>query len=504
MSAVADMPGKAAIESLQKDHGLPAGADFDAAKKHAKSLLKSGKFDIDQYTDVAEGKAPRDYTVAGALHTAAPSNDDNKGVTFTGDIKGIKATARYDSTKSRLHYPDTKAARLHLGPRAGHDVVLPDGSPAYAMSQAEKAMMGAWWKAKFLSGFNRGDQRAVINALTDHEKHLIAELQSEHGWVGSYSIGGQRKGFDNPTKMPDMGLKVTEYLDDTTSGGNYLIPYFFDMDLVTYPLLYGELAPLVDMRELPISDQVKTPTLGNLTINAGPAEGASPGITLQTTTGLSTVITSSVYNFTGALTVGRDMLSDTPIGLLEEFQKLYNNANLKFQDKSIAVGDGSTYPLGIANTASTKTYTTKNGSAGPWVVGDIQGMNITLPKEYRGKGDRVIWVAADAQYNRIRGISVSSSDARRIFGYDFDEYMLDKRPFKVQNDLAATFLAYGRIDKYRWWRRKGVQIDTSTEGKTLIVANELLIVCRSRFAGQVIDPNSWVLCTTGSKAALAN
>jgi HK97 family phage major capsid protein len=499
MTAVADLPGKAAIEYLQKNHALVADADFDAAKKHAKTLLKDGKLDLDQYTEICDGRAPRDCTVAAALHTAAP---DNKGVTFSGEIRGVKATARYDSTKARKSYPGDASSRLHLGMKAGQDVTLPDGAPAYGMSQAERAMLGAWWKAKFLRGFGQNPAAA----LTDHEKGLLNELYTEQTWVGAYKTGGEVKEVPHPTRLSEIGIvtKGTEYLDDTTSGGNYLIPYFFDMDLVTYPLLYGELAPQVDMRELPISDSVKTPTLGNLTISAGPAEGASPGISLQTTTGLSTVLTSSVYNFTGALTVGRDMLTDTPIALIEKFQELFNVAQLKFLDKAIAVGDGSTYPLGISNTSSTATYTTANGSAGPWLVKDIEGIWKTLPKQYRGKKDRVAWVASDGMYSRMRGISVSSSDARRIYGYDYDEYMLLNRPFLIQNDLASTFVAFLRMDKYRMWRRKGVTIETSTEGKTLMVANELLIVCRSRWAGQIMDPNAVVLCVTGSKNAGSN
>ena len=48
------------------------------------------------------------------------------------------------------------------------------------------------------------------------------------------------------------------------------------------------------------------------------------------------------------------------------------------------------------------------------------------------------------------------------------------------------------------WRRKGMEIQVSDEGKTLMLANELLVVARSRWGGQLVDPNAMVEMTNAA------
>jgi HK97 family phage major capsid protein len=235
-----------------------------------------------------------------------------------------------------------------------------------------------------------------------------------------------------------------------------------------------------------------------MTISVGPAEGDTPGITLQTTSSLVGQLTTNIYNATGAITIGRDFLSDSPIDLQADIISLYQRALLQWLDKEIAVGDGTTGPLGLFNTSNVLTATSKNSTAGPMTVSDIEGMVKTLPKQYRNKQENVVWVASDGLYFRIRGISVSGTDARRIFGYDYEQYMLASHPFKIENDIAGNDLAFVNMSKYRLWRRKGMEIQVSDEGKTLMLANELLIVARSRWGGQLVDPNAMVEMTNAA------
>ena len=423
----------------------------------------------------------------GTRANSATQPADIFGPAAAGEPRVKRASEQYDSTKGRKVYPAKGLdGRPTNHPLAGQDVTF-DGRPAYEQSQLERAYSGVWLKHKLLA------QLGLKHMLSDHDRDLLHDLVETGQWVGDYQDGNGAQYFSQPKTLSEIQRKT--YLEDSTSGGTYLVPYFFDVDMVTYPLLYGELFPLVDLRDLGTSNQVKTPTLANLTIAAGPAEGDSPGISLQTTAGLSTVITSNVYNATGALTIGRDMLADTPIGLQDAFMQLYQVALLQWLDQAVAIGDGTTYPLGIMNTTGTNTASAKNSTAGPWTVGDIENMVKALPKQYRGKNDKVIFLSADSQYFRLRGIPVSTTDQRRIFGYDLDAYMFYNRPYKVQNGVAAASFGYGRIDKYRMWRRKGMELAVTDDGKTLRLANELLITARSRWAGQVIDPNSWVLMT---------
>lgn len=400
-----------------------------------------------------------------------------------------RASEQYDSTKRRLCWPTDKKAGLHLGRLAGQDLTF-ENRPAYQSSQREKAMAGASLKHKLAS------QLGTAHLLSEHDKDLYRELVERGEWVGEVRDGNGTHYYREPSKLAPLHQKTL--LADSTSGGQYAVPYFFDVDLVTFPLLYGELFPLVDLRELNTSNQVKGATLSNLTISAGPAEGDTPGITLQTTTNLVGSLTTNIYNATGAITIGRDFLADSPIDLQADIIALYQKALLQWLDKEIATGDGTTGPLGLFNTSSVLTASSKNSTAGPMTVSDIETMVKTLPKQYRNKQDNVVWVGSDALYFRIRGISVSGTDQRRIFGYDYEQYMLASHPYKVENDVAGSSLAFVNMSKYRMWRRKGMEIQVSDEGKTLMLANELLIVARSRWGGQLVDPGAMVEMTNAA------
>ncbi|HEX7447739.1 MAG TPA: phage major capsid protein, partial [Pirellulales bacterium] len=262
-----------------------------------------------------------------------------------------RASEQYDSTKRRLCWPTDKKASLHLGRLAGQDLTF-ENRPAYESSQLEKAMAGAWLKHKLAS------QIGTAHLLSDHDKDLYRELVERGEWVGEVRDGNGTHYYREPSKLAPLHQKTL--LSDSTSGGQYAVPYFFDVDLVTFPLLYGELFPLVDLRELNTSNQVKGATLANLTISAGPAEGDTPGVTLQTTTNLVGSLTTSIYNATGAITIGRDFLADSPIDLQADIIALYQKALLQWLDKEIATGDGTTGPLGLFSTSNVLTASSKN------------------------------------------------------------------------------------------------------------------------------------------------
>ncbi|HUY32867.1 MAG TPA: phage major capsid protein [Pirellulales bacterium] len=480
------------VRLTEASEGVRAESERKAIE-HCKSMLAkilSSNLGIDTTPPT------HDTTTAGQA-TDKPNEKENKVTTpkdsavqpadvFSHGAPRVKrASETYQTTKARKVYPvKGDGGRVNDHPFAGRDVSYM-GRPAYDQSELEKAYSGVWLKHKILGMAN----------MSDHEKDLYMELLEKRQFVGEFrdpNLGEQYWG--QPKSLSAMQRKT--YIEDSTSGGTYLVPYFFDLDVVTYPLLYGQLFPEVDLREMATSNQVKTPTIGNLTTNEGPAEDTD--ITLQTTTGLSTVLTSSVFNFTGSLQIGRDTLADSPVNLQSEFLKLFNVSQLAFLEKEIATGGGVTGILGLVNTSGTQTYTSKNGTTGPWTVSDIEGMIKALPKQYRpGPATKgLCWFACDSAWWRIRGISVSSTDQRRIFGYSYDSYVLNNNPFKIEQDIGGSTTGYGRLDLYRLWRRLGMQLQVTIEGRTLGLLNDALIIARTRWAGQHTDPNAIVLCTS--------
>ena len=65
--------------------------------------------------------------------------------------------------------------------------------------------------------------------------------------------------------------------------------------------------------------------------------------------------------------------------------------------------------------------------------------------------------------------------------------MLADRPFNISNDLPGNDLFFGKLSLYRMWRRQGLQIEMTNDGKTLRLANEVLITARGRYAGRFTD-----------------
>lgn len=410
------------------------------------------------------------------------------GAAKEGTVNVKRASANYDSTKQRLVYPSANVPGKAPHPKAGQDVTY-QGSAMYKSSDLERAQFGAWMKWQV-----QRETRGLVR-MSDHESDLFRELVESEKWVGDADFGSGPEYIGEGKQLNDFQKKTL--LSDSTSGGEYLVPYFYDLDLVTYPLLNGELFPFVDLHDLTTSDTVETPTLDNMSLAWGPAEGDSPVIALQTTTSLAAWISSKVFAVTGAITIGRDFLTDSPIKLYDKITAEYQKRLLNVLDSGIAAGDGSTAILGIFNTSSTHTYTAANNTAGPVKMADVTGMIEALPKEYRPKNTTVLWLSLDSLYWKIKEVQVNSStgDQRLVLGYDPENYTLLGRPYKITNsaDVAGSQLAFFRPDLYRMWRRKGAQFEMTDAGKTLRLANELLITMRSRWAGQIVDPGGVVL-----------
>ncbi|HUY89074.1 MAG TPA: phage major capsid protein [Pirellulales bacterium] len=386
-----------------------------------------------------------------------------------------EATARIDVKAPSARYSSKRAQGVHA---KTDQPVLRGGLPVEMPSEREHALIGAYFRQLALRS------RIDVRPLSEHERDLLKELHNDHLWCGD--VGGQH--YTGTPLAAALGRKGTDFIDDATSGGASLVPYFFDTDIVTFPLLSGELFPLVDLRELSASNQVKTGSLASPTANWTSNEGSGATIPLQTTDGIVAGISSSVFNIVMAITIGRDFLSDSPVHVGAEISTLMGRRLTHELDHVIAAGDGVTQPQGLANASGVNSVVAKNGTTGPFVVSDVENMIASLPKQYRQKNDpSVCWVANDSCWFKIRGISVSGTDQRRIFGYDYEQYTLADRPFRISNDLAGNDLFFGKLNLYRMWRRQGLQIEMTNDGKTLRLANEVLITARGRYAGRFMD-----------------
>lgn len=459
---------------LAEQHDLPHDLDEQTVRKTIVKMMTNGKLTADKYLDIIIPEHhEQDRTINDKDNTTMADSKVSPAQVFggAGSVNVKAPSARYNTKRYEAKHPKT-----------GQTIYKNDLSVELP-SEREHALMGAYF-------LNMAHQSRIKGArpMTDHELDLLNELANDHEWCGT--VGGDNGVYHTRTKLAHaMGRKATDFIATSVSGGDGLVPYFFDQDIVTYPLLFGELAPMVDMRELGTSNQAITPRIGNITSAWNGSEGSGSAISLFTTDALSDKLTSNVYNLVMAITPGRDLLSDSVVNIGSELTKLMGVEHAHQLDKVVAMGDGTTQPKGLTNTTGTGTVSATNATAGPFLPADFNSMVSGLPKQYRDKNDpKICWVMNDATWFRIHNIKTGiSGDNRQLYGYQLENYSFLGRDVKISNDLAANNLFFGKLDLYRMWRRLGLQIEMTDDGKTNRLNNELLITARGRYAGQFTD-----------------
>jgi len=54
------------------------------------------------------------------------------------------------------------------------------------------------------------------------------------------------------------------------------------------------------------------------------------------------------------------------------------------------------------------------------------------------------------------------------------------------------------LSRYRIYRRLGMNVASTTEGRTLMMNNKWLLIARARFGGQLEDTNACAYTVTGA------
>lgn len=373
-----------------------------------------------------------------------------------GQIKVRSASERYSRNKSVGKHSRT----LEPVEFMGKHVELP--------SEAEYAMIGAWARFKALkSGLG-------IRPLNDHEKSLIGEMfEHDSFW--------HLQGEDH---LEVSGSQAKAMLDDGTSGGQELVPIWFDDAIITFPLLHSELLPYVEIRDVPRSSRIEGASIGNPTLSWGTTEGT--GFSLFNTASLAAAIDTTIFPVVIGLEMGLDFLSDAVPNVGQQLMVNIGQANLKEMDNVIANGNGSNRPTGIFIGGGTSVPSV-NGVGGPPTVTDAMNLTFTLGKQYRNPGFRPRLLMNDTTYKRWKDIPVSGVDERRVFGMNMQSYQILDYPVSIQNDIANTSAAMVAFAKYRLYRRRGFDLRMVTEGQTLALKNTVLIVGRGRFGGKITD-----------------
>lgn len=408
----------------------------------------------------------------------------------------------YSDSRSSLYYPADHKAFPNQPVMYGVDhaspivPTAPNCSPLPAKhlespSELDYAISGAYvkWAANAQNLTGRPLPRKW--QMTDHDREIMKYAIHERKWSGIVGRGSNDN-LDESTGSQHVvhDRKLSEWqrkalLDDSTSGGLEAAPIEFDAAVITTPLLYGELFPLISVVPVTRGRRMEGVSIANPTFVSGTAEGTAIG--LFNTAAMIAAFDTTIYNAVGAIQIGMDFEDDSPIAIGQLVIQQYGEAAKNWLDNQIANGDGTTEMQGLFNaTGITDIGNPAGGANAAPQPDDYITLAFSVNKEYRPASDmaRCVYVGNDTSYRRARAIQVSTTDERRVLGYDVASYKVLEWPFKVQNNIANTYCGFFAMKYYRAYRRLGMTVRVETAGQTLALANETLIVVRMRWGGQ--------------------
>ena len=494
-----------ALKQYLAANGLAADATDDDCRKATTRLLVTEALSQEKYAELTADPAAAEADDLEAKLTKAldfigraaaqpePERkhlpDISKALAMGGDSNAEssgsqprvkRAHEQYSHNRAELRYPleSNKGVKHPLAGRIVKDGDLVTGRPIEEPSRRDLAVSGAFTKFSLMSC--RGLPHKL--QMTEHDKDLIHYALTEMEWGGSTD---QIKGEGGEFKAVKLnGQQQKALIDDATSGGLEAAPIVFDDMLITTPLLYGEFFPSVNVVPIPRGRRIEGVSIGNVTMASGGADNTN--ITLFTTTAFIAAFDTNIFVCDGAIEIGLDFLSDSPIDIVGEINRQYGIRQLAWLDEQITIGDGTTEPEGI--TVASGTTSVAGGSAAP-TVGVYESFFFGVTKKYKQgyPSDRIMFGANETTYQRARAIAVGASDARRIFGMTHGDFMLMGHKYGISEPMANTQAFFANMARYRMYRRLGIVVRSTAEGQTLVRKNLLMISARARWGGQLED-----------------
>jgi HK97 family phage major capsid protein len=475
---------------LQAEHGLAASASDKQAKALVLEKFANGELDAETVAaksmDEAKSEKILDNIAARLMKRAEQKMTDQGGSTKmdrndnTPDDKVTPHSLLLGGKKgnqTKDGFSTHKSVAVHA--KTGQTLVNERGCQVMTASDYEKAKAGALLKQSARAA-------GIPVELDELDRHLLNEMYTQDEWCGK--MAGAWYSSIEPSRAKAL-------LEDGTSGGQEIVPVWFDSMLVETPLTGGELYPFVDLRDVPRGSSVEGGSIGNPTLTWDTAEGTA--LTLFNTASLVAEINTSIFPVAVAIEVGKDFMSDSPAAVGEYLVAAIGRKLRNEFDRVIAVGDGSTQPTGIFTASGVTQVDVANPTTGPMTVGDYEALMSGVDKAQRVQGE-MAYLSSDAMYFRARGVSVGSDDARRVFGMDHASYRILDTRYAVHNGIADGRVAYGNLKRYRMYRRAGVSLEWHTSGQTLALKNTALLIARARIGGRPVDANAFSKILNGA------
>ena len=122
-------------------------------------------------------------------------------------------------------------------------------------------------------------------------------------------------------------------------------------------------------------------------------------------------------------------------------------------------------------------------------IGGYEALLFGVPKRYKKgtQASRIMYCSNELTYSRARGIPVGAADARRVYGMDQENYRLFTHNYAIVDAMQNSEGFFANMSRYRMYRRLGLTMRITTEGRQLVRENKMLISSRARFGGQLED-----------------
>ena len=393
----------------------------------------------------------------------------------------------YDDTKTQLTYADSEnpLVRKAYGSRP---VMVGEGVGQRSLDKPtdrQNAIAGAWMKHLVNKSANAsGRQIPAQFRKTEHDHQLIEYAIHECKFLGpaGWNESNETAQYWHENK------KANEYqrkalADDTISGGLEAVPVELDNQTIITPLLNGELFPLATVRNV-TARRIEGYGLANPTMQWGFGD-------LQTqpifdTRDFIQAFDVNIHTLSGAMEIGRDFESDAPADIGGAVVNRYGEVHKQELDNVIANGNGINQPEGLFQAPGLVVVSNQAGPGLGPQVGDYETLKFAVRKEFRDESkNRCIYLSTDQSYRRARGIRVNdTNDERRIFGVENQmDYKLFGYNYKVNESFASSNIGFFCMNRYRMYRRQGVEVVIEDGGKDLRSRNKRYIVIRSRWGG---------------------
>lgn len=483
-----------ALGALTKGAQASAGGESNAGA--GVSGLNAGDLTADALANTKRFSTAGAAGVTGGTDGADAAGLFQKGAAAgsTNEPRVKRASEQWNHTKSKLLHAETIPGTHRVKDQPVRMwKSLNDYEEFDSTSQLERAKVAAWyaWKTRHIFGVQ----------LPEHVVQLVKEIVNEDVFVGIPAAGEN----PNDPRCRTERRKLTEFerkavLDSNTSGGDEAVPEFFDTAIITTPLLYGELAPYVNIIPMSRGSSVDGFSHGTPTF-VSTASGLAVGE--FDTSGFITAFDTSIFPATCAISWGLDFESDTLPNFGQSVLTQIGMEAQRWLDEQIAIGDGTTEPQGIFVATGTSVPSAA-GTSGAFTYNDALNLAFGIGKAARNAlgGNRVRYVMKDADYKQFMQIATGvTGDTRPIFGMAHQDYRLGEYPVSVQNNISAGNVAFCNLAAYRLYRRQSLQFMTSTEGSTLMLSNRKLVVARMRWGGKLTLPTTYCAQMTDGSIA---